>query len=126
VSKKKPKVDRLTVKIPMYYAKVEFYICDDLEAVSDLLPHCIKSSSWNLSGVACCHYTYRQGEEMQRRPIIQMTKHHISDAGHEIIHACTWILKEAGIDPGNDTGEGLAYLYDFIMDKYLDKFWEIK
>ena len=105
---KNKKVDRFTVKMPMYLAQVEFYICDDYEAISKLVPLAIKTPSALCRGMGACHFTTKNNVDMYLRPIIQMDKHCIATAAHETIHACTWILEQAGINPSSDQSETLA------------------
>jgi hypothetical protein len=123
---KKPKVERLTVKIPMYFAQIEFYICDDYEEIAKFVPVSIKSEVADWEGVGACHYLKFSGGNYPFRPTIQMRSNCIETAAHEIIHACAFILKKAGIPTDSNNGEPLAYVFDFVFNKYLAKFWDIK
>ena len=55
-------------------------------------------------------------------------KNHInySTLAHEVFHATTHIMNEAGIELANESEEAYAYLISFFMDEWIDKSkWKI-
>lgn len=52
-------------------------------------------------------------------PRFDSSPNSIANLGHEIIHACTEILKTAGVNLAEGSDEGLAYLWGYEMEKAL-------
>ena len=120
------KVDRLTVKLPMYYAQIEFYICDDYGVLAKAVPERIREDVLESTSSGTFSPYTMQDVKLYRRPIIYARWHNIPIIAHEILHACTWIASQSGIPMTYENDETLAYMQQYLLNIYLAKFWDIK
>jgi len=82
---KEAKVDRLTVKLPMYWAQIEFYICNDYELVAKKVPDWARNDVLESTSYGTCTFAMVKEHELYRRPVIFMREHDLSTVCHEIL-----------------------------------------